>query len=81
MEKELENICVEKCENDPWQTFNPDATKEKFSCNSGKSDEKCLKKKVMSWPEVCCITVKVDRKIFLLFLRRGMAMVDPVTYT
>lgn len=41
MEKELENMCVEKCENDTWQTFNPDATKEKFSCNSGKSDEKC----------------------------------------
>lgn len=41
MEKELENMCVEKCENDTWQTFNPDATKEKSSCNSGKSDEKC----------------------------------------
>lgn len=40
MKKELEDMCVEKCENGTWQTFNPDTTKEKFSWNSGKSDEK-----------------------------------------
>lgn len=45
MEKELENMCVEKSENYTWQTVNPDATKEKFSCYSGKSDVKCKKKK------------------------------------
>lgn len=43
---------------------------------------KNVKKKVMSWPEACCITVKVERKnIPPVFEERGMAMVDPVTYT
>lgn len=59
-------MCVEKCENDSWQRFHPDATKEKFSWNSGKSDEKCqttsCKKKVMSRPEVLHNTQSRQKK-------------------
>lgn len=43
MEKELENLCMEKCEKDTWQTFNPDASMEKFSCGKSVTLEKLIK--------------------------------------
>lgn len=43
---------------------------------------KNAKKRGISQPEACCITLEVERRnIPPVFERRGMAVVDPVTYT
>lgn len=67
---------MEKCENDLWQPFNPDASCEEeyiqphLSCcekGFGKSD-----KKVMRQPETC---ITLDTNIYSpLFLTNGMGL-------